>query len=182
MLFRSPFAIATGVLLWISSLATGWTANYVALARMESAIAHSLRIRRRLGSARANAIAHWVKHHAAGSVGYIVLGFLLGSVPILFTLFGIPFEVRHVTLGAAGLAYDWDALRLAGELRLSDVLISFSGIILVGLLNIFTSFVLSFLLAVRARDIREAKARRFLKEVGLKVISHPVTFLLPRFD
>jgi site-specific recombinase len=177
-----PFAIATGVLLWISSLATGWTANYVALARMESAISHSLRIRRRLGPARANAIAHWVKHHASGSVGYIVLGFLLGSVPILFTLFGIPMEVRHVTLGAAGLAYDWDALRLARELRLSDVLRSFSGIILVGLLNIFTSFVLSFLLAVRARDIGGAKARRFLKEVALKVVSHPVTFLLPRFE
>jgi site-specific recombinase len=40
------------------------------------------------------------------------------------------------------------------------------GILLVGLLNIFTSFMLSFLLAVRARDIGEAKARRFLKEVG----------------
>jgi site-specific recombinase len=177
-----PFAIVTGVILWVSSLATGWTANYVALARMESAIANSLRIRRRLGAARANAIAHWLKHQAAGSVGYIVLGFLLGSVPIIVTLFGIPLEVRHVTLGAAGLAYAWEALRLQGNLHFSDVAMSFAGIILVGLLNIFTSFVLSFLLAVRARNIGEAKARRFLKEVGLKVVSHPVTFLLPGFD
>jgi site-specific recombinase len=177
-----PFAIVTGVILWVSSLATGWTANYVALARMESAIANSLRIRRRLGAARANAIAHWLKHQAAGSVGYIVLGFLLGSVPIIVTLFGIPLEVRHVTLGAAGLAYAWEALRLQGNLHFSDVAMSFAGIIVVGLLNIFTSFVLSFLLAVRARNIGEAKARRFLKEVGLKVVSHPVTFLLPGFD
>jgi site-specific recombinase len=50
------------------------------------------------------------------------------------------------------------------------------------LLNIFTSFALSFLLAVRARDIGEAKARRFLKEVALKVVLHPVTFLLPGFE
>jgi hypothetical protein len=35
---------------------------------------------------------------------------------------------------------------------------------------------------VRARNIGEAKARRFLKEVGLKVVTHPVTFLLPGFD
>jgi site-specific recombinase len=177
-----PFAIVTGVLLWLSSLATGWTANYLALTQMESAIAHSLRIRRRLGPARANALAHWLKHNAAGSAGYIVLGFLLGSVPILFTLFGIPLEVRHVTLGAAGLAYAWDAARLTGELHSSDVILSFTGILLVGVLNIFTSFVLSFLLAVRARDIGEAKARRFLKEVGLKLVSRPVTFLLPGFD
>jgi site-specific recombinase len=177
-----PFAIVTGVFLWLSSLATGWTANYVALTRMESAIAKSLRIRRRLGPTRANWIAHWVKHHAAGSVGYIVLGFLLGSVPILVSLFGIPLEVRHVTLGAASLGYALDAARLSGELRRSDVLLSFTGILLVGVFNIITSFVLSFLLAVRARDIGAAKARRFLKEVGAKLVTDPVTFLLPRFD
>jgi site-specific recombinase len=177
-----PFAIVTGVFLWLSSLATGWMANYVAITRMESAIAHSLRIRRRLGPKRANAIAHWMKHHAAGSVGYIVLGFLLGSVPILFSLFGIPLEVRHVTLNAASLTYALDAARLHGQLHSSDVVLTFTGILLVGMLNIFTSFVLSFLLAVRARDIGEAKARRFLKEVGLKLVSHPVTFLLPGFE
>ena len=177
-----PFAIVTGIFLWLSSLATGWTANYVALARMESAIAKSLRIRRRLGPARANILSHWLKHHAAGSVGYIVLGFLLGAVPIFFTLFGIPLEVRHVTLGAASLAYAWDASRLGGTLQRADVLWSFCGILVVGLFNIFTSFALSFLLAVRARDIGEVKARRFLKEVGLKLASRPVSFLLPGFE
>jgi site-specific recombinase len=177
-----PFALVTGIFLWLSSLATGWMANYVALTRMESAIAHSLRIRRRLGLARANAVAHWMKHHAAGSIGYIVLGILLGSVPILVGLFGIPLEVRHVTLAAASLGYAMDAVRLDGELHLSDVLLSFTGIALVGVLNIFTSFALSFLLAVRARDIGEARARRFLKEVGQKAWSHPLTFLLPGVD
>jgi len=123
-----------------------------------------------------------MKHHAAGSVGYVVLGFLLGAVPIMFALFGIPLEVRHVTLGAASLGYALDALNLGGELHRSDVLLSFTGILLVGLFNIFTSFVLSFLLAVRARDIGEAKSRRFLKEVGRKLVSQPVTFLLPGFE
>jgi site-specific recombinase len=176
------FAMVTGVFLWISSLATGWTANYLALTRMESAIANSLRIRRRLGPARANAIAHWVQHHAAGSVGYIVLGFLLGSVPILVGLFGIPLEVRHVTLAAASLGYALDSLWIEHALRGSDLIYSFAGIFLVGVLNIVTSFALSFLLAVRARDIGEAKARLFLKEVLQTLASHPVTFLLPEFD
>ena len=96
---------------------------------METAIVNSLRIRRRLGPARANAIAHWVKHHAAGSVGYIVLGFLLGSVPIVVGLFGIPLEVRHVTLAAAGLGYALDALWIRGTLHRTDILFSFAGIL-----------------------------------------------------
>ena len=177
-----PFAIVTGVFLWISSLATGWAANYFALSRMEHAISHSMRIRRRLGPARANAMAHWVKHHAAGSVGYVVLGFLLGSVPIIVGLFGIPLEVRHVTLAAASLGYAIDALWIEGALHTPDLIFSFAGILLVGVLNIATSFALSFLLAVRARDIGEKKARLFLKEVLRELGSHPVSFLIPEFD
>jgi site-specific recombinase len=177
-----PFAIVTGVFLWLSSLATGWTANYLALTRMEPAIVNSLRIRRRLGPARANAIAHWVKHHAAGSVGYIVLGFLLGSVPIIVALFGIPLEVRHVTLAAASLGYALDALWINSALHLNDVLLASAGIAAVGVLNIVTSFALSFLLAVRARDVEKAKARLFLKEVLRNFVSHPITFLFPEPD
>jgi len=176
-----PFAVITGVFLWVSSLATGWTANYVAITRLGPSIANSLRIRRRLGMARANTIAHWVEHHAAGSVGYVALGCLLGAVPIVFTLFGIPLEVRHVTLAAASLGYALDARRLQGTLGLSEIALSFTGIFLVGILNIVTSFAMSFLLAIRARDIGESEARRFLREVASEVASRPVTFLLPGF-
>jgi site-specific recombinase len=174
-----PFAIITGVFLWLSSLATGWTANYLALHRMGSAISNSLRIRAKLGPTRAAKLADWVKRHAPGSVGYIVLGFLLGAVPIIFELFGIPLEVRHVTLAAASLGYALDASRIYGQLHLQDALLAFSGIALVGLLNIVTSFVLSFLLAVRARNIGEAESRRFLREVGRELLAHPFSFLLP---
>ncbi len=173
------FAIITGVFLWLSSLATGWTANYLALHRMASAISKSLRIRAKLGPERAAKLAHWVRNHAPGSVGYIVLGFLLGAVPIMFELFGIPLEVRHVTLAAASLGYVLDASRLYGQLHWQDALLAFSGIAIVGVLNIVTSFVLSFLLAVRARNIGEAQSRRFLREVGLELLAHPFSFLLP---
>jgi site-specific recombinase len=173
------FAIITGVFLWLSSLATGWTANYLALHRMGSAISNSLRIRAKLGPERAAKLANWVEHHAPGSVGYIVLGFLLGAVPIIFELFGIPLEVRHVTLAAASLGYALDASRLYGQLHWQDALLAFSGIAIVGVLNIVTSFVLSFLLAVRARNIGEEQSRRFLREVGRELLAHPFSFLLP---
>ena len=127
-----PYAIVTGVFLWLSSLATGWTANYLALHRMGTAISNSLRIRAKLGPKRAEKLAEWVRHHAPGSCGYIVLGFLLGAVPILFELFGIPMEVRHVTLAAGSLGYALDASWIYGQLHWSDALLAFSGIALVG--------------------------------------------------
>lgn len=175
-----PYAIVTGIFLWLSSLATGWTANYLALHRMATAISNSLRIRARLGPQRAAKLAEWVRHHAPGSCGYIVLGFLLGSVPIIVELFGIPLEVRHVTLAAGSLGYALDASLLYGQLHWRETLLAFSGIVLVGILNIVTSFVLSFLLAVRARNIGEAQSRRFLREIGRELLVHPFAFLLPR--
>jgi len=177
-----PFAIFTGILLWLSSLATGWVANYVAITRMQASVANSLRIQRFLGEERAAKLAHWVEHHAAGSAGYIVLGVLLGSVPIALNLFGIPLEVRHVTLGAASLGYALDAQRLQNTLSGRDAIESSVGVLLVGVLNITTSFVLSFFLATRARDIGRTKARRFLMQVGRKVRTHPLKFLLPTFE
>jgi hypothetical protein len=76
-----PFAIVAGIFLWLSSLATGWTANYLALHRMATAISNSLRVRENLGPQRASRLADCVRHHAPGSVGYIVLGFLLAPSP-----------------------------------------------------------------------------------------------------
>ena len=173
------FAIVTGVLLWLSSLATGWTANYIAASRMEKTISNSLRIRHRLGLKGAARLADWVGHHAPGSIGYTVLGFLLGTVPILLTLSGIPTEVRHVTLSAASLGYALDAMWLYGGLHRNEVIFSLLGVLLVGVLNISTSFVLSFLLAVRARDVGEEKARHFLREVGRELLANPGSFVLP---
>jgi site-specific recombinase len=173
------YAVATGVLLWLASLATGWTANYIAVTKMESSISNSLRLRRRLGLERAAHLAEWVRHHAPGSMGYIVLGFLLGTVPILVSLFGIPLEVRHVTLQAASLGYALDAMAFYGGLERRDIVFSLVGILVVGVLNIATSFALSFLLAVRARNVGTEKARSFLREVGRELVSRPASFLLP---
>ncbi|HEV3305436.1 MAG TPA: hypothetical protein VGZ91_03270 [Candidatus Sulfotelmatobacter sp.] len=174
------FAVVTGVFLWLSSLATGWTANYLALHKMATAISNSLRIRNRLGLKRAAKLAEWARHHAAGSMGFIVLGFLLGTMPIIFELFGIPLQVRHVTLAAASLGYAVDASYLYGQLNRYETLHAFSGIAMVGALNIFTSFALSFLLAIRARNIGEAQFQRFLREVGRELLANPLAFLLPR--
>ena len=174
------FAVVTGVFLWLSSLATGWTANYLAMHRMAESIANSLRIRERLGTRRAETLAHWVRHHAAGSVVFVVLGFLLGTMPIVFSLFAVHIEVRHVTLAAASLGYALDARLMSGQLTWSDAGWAFSGVAFVGVLNIATSFALSYLLAARARSVGDAQSHRLLKEVWRELRANPLAFVFPQ--
>jgi len=146
---------------------------------MGTAISNSLRVRHRFGMQRAARLAEWVTHQAPGSIGYIALGFLLGTVPILISLFGIPLEVRHVTLSAASLGYALDGLWIYGGLDRKDIVLSLLGILTIGVLNIGTSFVMSFLLAVRARDVGSERARSFVKEVLRELAVSPGSFLLP---
>ncbi|MBK6381701.1 MAG: hypothetical protein IPF72_19395 [Chitinophagaceae bacterium] len=95
---------ATGVLLWLSSLAAGWAANWSAYRRLPEALAQSRRIRALLGADRAQGLGRFVHRHISGFVGYAALGGLLVFVPMAFAFAGIHLEVRHVTLQAAALA------------------------------------------------------------------------------
>ena len=51
-------------------------------------------------------------------------------------------------------------------------MLAFADIAMVGILNIFTSFALSFLLAVRARNIGEAQSHRCSREVGRELLAN----------
>ena len=97
----------------------------------------------------------------------------------LVSLFGVPLEVRHVTLQAASLGYALDALLFYGGLERREIVYSLLGILVIGVLNIATSFALSFLLAVRARNVGTEKARSFLREVGRELVTNPGSFVLP---
>jgi site-specific recombinase len=109
-----PFAALTGCFLWLSSLAAGWTANWMALHRLPAALAQSRRLRRSLGAESAVELARFVEHHLSGVVGYVCLGLLLGLLPFVSVFAGVPVEVRHVTLASASLAYAVSSLAWSG--------------------------------------------------------------------
>lgn len=154
------FAAVTGVLLWISSLAAGWAANWSAYRRLPEALAQNHRIRALLGEARAEALGRFVHRHISGFSGYLVLGGLLVFVPMAFTFAGIHLEVRHVTLQAASLALASASLWTEGALLWPDVLWGLLGIALIGIMNFAVSFALALWTALRARDLSGRASRR----------------------
>jgi site-specific recombinase len=153
------FAAATGVLLWLSSLAAGWSANWSAYRRLPEALAQSHRIRTLLGADRATALGRFVHRHISGFVGYAALGGLLVFVPMAFAFAGIHLEVRHVTLQAAALALASASLWAQGTLPWAEVLWGLLGVGLIGALNFAVSFALALWTALRARDLSGRASR-----------------------
>jgi site-specific recombinase len=148
-----PFAVLTGVFLWLSSLAAGWTANWAAYRRLPEALSRHRRLRRLFGERRAARFGGWVDRNLGGIVGYLCLGFLLGFMPLVFAFMGLGIEVRHVTLSAASLALTFLPLAAAGILHWQEVAWGLLSIGLIGICNFGVSFTLALRTAMQARDL-----------------------------
>jgi site-specific recombinase len=177
------FAAFTGVLLWLSSLAAGWAANWSAYRRLPEALAQSHRLRSIFGMGGADALGRFSQRHLAGFVGYTTLGIMLVFVPMAFTFAGIPVEVRHVTLQAASLALGATTLWFQGALAWREVLWGLLGIALIGIMNFAVSFTLALWTALRARGLSGRASRQLWLEILKAFNRNPGRFLVaPRGD
>jgi len=168
-----PFAAFTGVLLWLSSLGAGWLENWVTYRRLPEAIANH-----RLGAIVGRGTMRWLgrklQHGVAGIGGNVAIGLLLGMTPVIGKFFGIPLEVRHVTLSTGSLALAGCTLGFGAPHFLAAV----AGIGCMLALNFSVSFTCALFVALRARGVRHA-GRRLLGAVLARFVRQPLPFLLP---
>jgi site-specific recombinase len=176
-----PFAALTGCFLWLSSLAAGWTANWMALHRLPAGLAQSRRLRRTLGTEPAVELAQIVEHHLSGVAGYVCLGLLLGLLPFVSVFAGVPVEVRHVTLASASIAYAASSLAWSGALPWRDLVWALLGLAATGVLNLTVSFALGVWLAIRARNLGTSGRRKLVAALWNELLRHPARFLW-RYD
>ena len=172
------FAMLTGGLLWFSSLIAAWVDNWFVLHQLSPALAQHRDWQRWLGPTRARRLAGWLEHNIAGLAGNISLGFLLGMFPVVAGFFGLPLDVRHVTLSTGQVSAAFAALGGESFWKLSSLWIGI-GILGIGLFNILVSFGLALFVAIRARDVRGPERNLFFHALGRRVLKSPLSFVLP---
>lgn len=172
-----PFAAFTGFLLWVGSLAGGWAANWSAYRDLPEAVTHSPRVRRWLGARGAARFGQALEKHFVGFVICMVLGLLLGFLPMLLSFGGIPLEVRHVTLSAASVALAMGPGLAAGALPWANLGWAFLGVACIGLLNFGVSFALSLRLAIQARGLGDQDRLALGKAIFRAFRKQPTRFL-----
>ncbi|TSC29441.1 site-specific recombinase [Corallococcus sp. Z5C101001] len=175
------WAAFTGVLLWVSSVAAGWFENFVVYRRLPEALAHHRVLRALLGVTGARRVADALMHHAAGVGGSVTLGVLLAVAPGIGGFFGIPLDVRHVTLSFGSLAFAGCTLGPAAVLE-PGFLAAVLGVAVIGVLNFGVSFALALGVALRARDVPAREGLRFLGAVAMRFLRNPGPFLIPPRD
>lgn len=170
-------AALTGVILWLAALIGGWCENFAVYNRLPAAIAaHPLG--QRFGVRRMQRIATWFENNIASWSTSISLGFLLGFTPEVARFFGLPLDVRHVTLstgmlalaaaryGTAAFGHHWFYSAVAGI-----------GITFV--LNLGVSFSIASVVALSAYNVQRSERVSIFRYVLGQVARSPLRFLYP---
>ena len=174
------FAIETGVILWLAALAGSWMENAAVYYRLADAVAQHP-VSSRLGEAFTRKMSRVVKHNVGGWSTSIVLGYLLGFTPVLGEFFGLPLDIRHVTLSSGTLAL---AGARFGTASLGDRWFYHAvvGIAVIFVLNLFTSFTIAAFVALRAYDVGPREQWDILRFLVTGALRSPVRFIIPVYN
>jgi site-specific recombinase len=171
------YAAETGVLLWLGSVAGGWFENWALYRKLPKIVAEHP-IGTRVGRERLRRFAESLARNASGWGTNVALGFLLGMTPAFGRFFGLPLDVRHVTLSTGTLALA--AADLQTDRLVSGVVIrAASGIAVMFVLNLSVSFLLSLASAARAYGLPRRELVALLGRLARRFVTRPGQFLLP---
>jgi site-specific recombinase len=172
------FAAFTGVLLFASSLIAGWVENWFVWHRLDSAIAWNPRIVARLGARRAARWGAYWRANISGFASNTSLGMMLGVLPVVALFFGVPLEVRHVTLSTGQVAAAVGAEGV-GLMATAPFWWCVAGIAVTGVLNLTVSFLMAFRVALRSRGIRLVDRSRIYRAIRARLWHRPLSFIWP---
>jgi site-specific recombinase len=146
------YACFTGFFLFASGIIAGFVENYVVYGKIPERLRNSSTFKNRFNESRRYKIVHYIENNLGALVGNIALGFFLGMAGFLGKTFGIPFDIRHITISAANTAIGFFGLDHA--VTASELFYTIIGVGLIGFLNFAVSFGLAFYVAVKSRGIR----------------------------
>ena len=171
------FAALTGVILWLSSLAGGWIENWAVYNRLPQAIAEH-RLGGMLQRKTLVRVSDVFTRNVSGWGGSVALGFMLGMTPPLARFFGLPLDVRHVTLSTGTVALSSASLGREvfenGALYWAAVGIAFTFV-----LNLSVSFYFALMLALRAQDVSSKDHLEIMRTLLRRFAQSPRDFFLP---
>ena len=173
------FAVQTGIILWMAALAGGWCENFAVYYRLTDAVAeHPLGLK--IGLGRMKKISRRLQRNLGGWSTSIVLGYLLGFTPEIGHFFGLPLDVRHVTLstGTLALAVAHFGARSMGRHWFYAAV---AGIAVIFVLNLFVSFSIAAYVGLRAYEVSGREQWQILRFLVVNALKSPLRFLWPDY-
>jgi site-specific recombinase len=169
------YACFTGFFLFASGLIAGYVENYVVYGKVGERLRHLSSFKNSFSEKRRFKIIHYIENNLGALIGNIALGFFLGMAGFFGKIFGIPFDIRHITISAANTAIGFFGLDNAVSAK--EIWYTLIGVFSIGFLNFAVSFGLAFFVAVKSRGIHLRDYPEFLGILGRYLKKYPRDFI-----
>ncbi len=164
------FAVLTGVFLTLAGLAQGYYDNKVVFDLIPERINAHPFLNRFFPRLFVKRLSKIIELNSGVIAGSLILGFLLGSTGNIGEFIGIPLDIRHVTISSGYFAMSIAQGYLFSK---SFILITAFGILLIGMINIISSFMFSFIIACRSRYLRNDQIWKVLRFMFADIVRNP---------
>lgn len=174
------YAGVAGIGLFVSGLLAGFADNWFVFNNVGYRLRQSDLLRRIVGPHNLDRAINSIDRNLGFWCGNIVLGYYLGMMGALGTIFGLPLDTRHITFSTATFGAAMASLKF--QYPLSLVGVTAATLFMCGIVNLAVSFSLSLFVAVKSRRIKFSQSPELLRLLWTKFRKRPTEFFVPPPD
>lgn len=171
------YAAIAGVCLFLAGLIAGYHDNLAVYNNIPQRLRALKWLQKLLGVSRLDRVAHYVENNMGALAGNFYFGCLLGGATLIGILFGLPFDIRHISLSSAAVGFA--AIGLNFMLSWEAVAYVALSLILIGFVNLTVSFSLALYVAMKSRKVRFKQWRLLVRNLASRLNQHPGEFIMP---
>ncbi|MDV2470053.1 site-specific recombinase [Acinetobacter chinensis] len=175
-----PHAAIAGVCLFLSGLIAGYFDNMAVYRKVGPRLKAHVRLKNLMGQKRLDKFAGYIETNLGALAGNFLFGIMLGSMGTIGFILGLPLDIRHIAFASANFIQGLMSINGTPEIGL--IIVSFLGVLMIGMTNLFVSFSLTIIVALRARRVRFEQWKPLAKLVLTHFLTRPSDFFWPPKD
>ncbi|WP_213067232.1 site-specific recombinase [Acinetobacter sp. CFCC 10889] len=172
-----PHAAIAGVCLFLSGLIAGYFDNMAIYRKVGPRLKAHPKLKNWLGQPKLDKFADYIERNLGALAGNFLFGIMLGSMGTIGFILGLPLDIRHIAFASANFIQG--LMSVNGSPDIGLIIISFLGVLLIGMTNLFVSFSLTITVALRARQVRFEQWKPLAKLVFTHFFTRPLDFFWP---
>ncbi|TAD86252.1 MAG: hypothetical protein EAY75_09090 [Bacteroidetes bacterium] len=171
------FAALAGVLLFGSGIISGYFDNLVVYANIPGRLRNHKGLAKLISAKRRVKLSHYVEHNLGAIMGNVLLGFGLGFLIFFGKIFGLPLDIRHVTISTG--FFGFSMFSSGFQLSAAQVFWSAVGLFSIALTNLVVSFTLALFTALKSRGVSSRQLLPLAKLTAQHFLRFPTHFFYP---
>ncbi|MBC7751418.1 MAG: site-specific recombinase [Candidatus Saccharibacteria bacterium] len=172
-----PHAAIAGVCLFLSGLIAGYYDNLSVYHQVGARLRQHPRLKKCMAPERLFRMSNYIENNLGALASNFWFGVMLGSMGTLGYILGLPLDIRHIAFASVNFAQS--VYTLGTHLDLSVIIISFVGVLLIGLTNLLVSFSLALFVALKARRVSFNQWLSLGKVILGHFFTRPTDFFMP---